>query len=145
MLLSCRVRTTATVRISGYGSPEFTNEVHTSDWRCCHGAGLRTAFTGRSMRDCPAFGQWRLDPANRAALDRSPSTISWELSRNRGAQVGYKPGYAHQQTRARRLAFNSVSANAQAAQFLLPFLRHSSAEFCPTELCASLGRACSGL
>ena len=29
-----------------------------------------------------------------AALDRSPSTVSRELKRNRGAQVGYKPGYA---------------------------------------------------
>jgi hypothetical protein len=37
-----------------------------------------------------------------AALDRSPSTISRELKRNQGAQVGYKPGYAQQQTRARR-------------------------------------------
>jgi IS30 family transposase len=37
-----------------------------------------------------------------AALDRSPSTVSRELKRNRGAQVGYKPGYAQQQTRARR-------------------------------------------
>ena len=37
-----------------------------------------------------------------AALDRSPSTISRELKRNRGQQVGYKPGYAEQQARARR-------------------------------------------
>jgi len=37
-----------------------------------------------------------------ATLDRSPSTISRELKRNQGAQVGYKPGYAQQQTRARR-------------------------------------------
>ena len=37
-----------------------------------------------------------------AALDRSPSTISRELSRNRGRQVGYKPSYAQQQARARR-------------------------------------------
>src|SRR5277367_2878830 len=37
-----------------------------------------------------------------AALDRAPSTVSRELKRNRGAQVGYKPGYADQQTRARR-------------------------------------------
>jgi IS30 family transposase len=35
-------------------------------------------------------------------LDRSPSTISRELKRNRGAKVGYQPVYAHQQTRARR-------------------------------------------
>src|ERR1051325_8390796 len=37
-----------------------------------------------------------------AALDRSPSTISRELNRNRGRQVGYKPSYAQQQARARR-------------------------------------------
>jgi len=36
------------------------------------------------------------------ALDRSPSTISRELKRNRGRQVGYKPSYAQQQARARR-------------------------------------------
>jgi len=37
-----------------------------------------------------------------AALDRSPSTISRELKRNRGARVGYKSSYADRQTRARR-------------------------------------------
>jgi transposase, IS30 family len=37
-----------------------------------------------------------------AALDRPPSTISRELTRNRGAWVGYKPSYAQQQMRARR-------------------------------------------
>jgi transposase, IS30 family len=37
-----------------------------------------------------------------AAMDRSPSTISRELKRNKGAQTGYKPSYAQQQTRARR-------------------------------------------
>src|ERR1700757_1973412 len=37
-----------------------------------------------------------------ATLDRSPSTISRELKRNRGRQVGYKPSYAEQQARARR-------------------------------------------
>jgi transposase, IS30 family len=37
-----------------------------------------------------------------AALDRSASTISRELKRNKGVQVGYKPSYAQQQTRARR-------------------------------------------
>ncbi|HEY5302235.1 MAG TPA: helix-turn-helix domain-containing protein, partial [Acetobacteraceae bacterium] len=37
-----------------------------------------------------------------AALDRSPSTISRELMRNGGAKVGYQPGYAQEQARARR-------------------------------------------
>src|SRR5579883_2778415 len=34
-----------------------------------------------------------------AALDRSPSTISRELQRNR-SKAGYKPAYAHQQSAA---------------------------------------------
>jgi IS30 family transposase len=37
-----------------------------------------------------------------AALDRPPSTVSRELKRNSGAQLGYKPGYAEEQARARR-------------------------------------------
>ena len=39
-----------------------------------------------------------------AALDRAPSTISRELRRNRGREVGYKPGYAQEQAKARRWA-----------------------------------------
>lgn len=38
------------------------------------------------------------------ALDRAPSTIARELRRNRGRHVGYKPGYAQEQTKARRWA-----------------------------------------
>src|ERR1043165_3724864 len=37
-----------------------------------------------------------------AALDRPPSTISRELNRNSGHEVGYKPSYAHEQAKARR-------------------------------------------
>jgi len=37
-----------------------------------------------------------------AALDRPPSTISRELNRNGGREVGYKPSYAHEQAKARR-------------------------------------------
>ena len=36
-----------------------------------------------------------------AALDRSPSTIARELKRN-GSKTAYKPGYAHEQSKARR-------------------------------------------
>jgi len=32
-----------------------------------------------------------------ATLDRAPSTISRELKRNRGRELGYQPGYAQQQ------------------------------------------------
>jgi IS30 family transposase len=37
-----------------------------------------------------------------AALDRPASTISRELRRNSGSRIGYQPGYAQEQTRARR-------------------------------------------
>ena len=37
-----------------------------------------------------------------AAMDRAPSTITRELKRNSGSQVGYQPAYAEQQTRSRR-------------------------------------------
>src|SRR5712691_12139997 len=37
-----------------------------------------------------------------AALDRPPSTISRELKRNSGVQIGYRPAYAQDQARARR-------------------------------------------
>ena len=37
-----------------------------------------------------------------AALDRPPSTISRELKRNAGKQIGYQPAYAQQQANARR-------------------------------------------
>lgn len=37
-----------------------------------------------------------------ADLDRAPSSISRELKRNTGRKVGYKPGYANEQTKARR-------------------------------------------
>jgi transposase, IS30 family len=37
-----------------------------------------------------------------AALDRPASTVSREIKRNRGRQVGYRPDYAEQQAQARR-------------------------------------------
>ena len=39
-----------------------------------------------------------------AAVDRPPSTVSRELKRNSGRHVGYKPGYAQEQAKARRWA-----------------------------------------
>src|SRR6478736_3766471 len=36
-----------------------------------------------------------------AALDRAPSSIAREIKRNAGCKVGYRPAYAHEQTRAR--------------------------------------------
>lgn len=48
-----------------------------------------------------------------AALDRPPSTISRELRRNRGAQAGYRPGYAQQQARARRWKGSRLERDAR--------------------------------
>jgi IS30 family transposase len=38
------------------------------------------------------------------ALDRAPSTVSHQLKRNSGRQLGYRPGHAEEQTRARRFS-----------------------------------------
>src|SRR6476620_7423270 len=37
-----------------------------------------------------------------AALDRAPSSIAREIKRNAGCKVGYRPAYAHEQTRRPR-------------------------------------------
>jgi transposase, IS30 family len=54
----------------------------------CRIASLREQ--GRSIRQIAA------------ALGRAPSTITREIERNAGRRVGYRPTYAHEQTRARR-------------------------------------------
>ena len=46
-----------------------------------------------------------------AALDRAASTISRELRRNRGREVGYKPSYAQEQAKARRCG-RALASNA---------------------------------
>ena len=51
-----------------------------------------------------------------AALDRSASTVSRELRRNRGTKVGYKPAYAHQQARARRWSGSRLARQAGPAK-----------------------------
>jgi len=53
------------------------------------------------------------------ALDRSPSSISREVKRNRGLQVGYKPAYAQQQTAARRWKGSRLERNAELRQLVL--------------------------
>ncbi len=48
-----------------------------------------------------------------AAVDRPPSTISRELRRNHGIQIGYRPGYAHEQARARRWSGSRLERDAE--------------------------------
>ncbi len=47
-----------------------------------------------------------------AALDRAPSTVARELTRNRGARLDYQPAYADQQARARRWSGSRLQRDA---------------------------------
>ena len=58
-----------------------------------------------------------------AALDRSPSSISRELRRNRGVQVGYKPTYAQEQAAARRWKGSRLERNAELRELVLDRLK----------------------
>lgn len=58
-----------------------------------------------------------------AALDRSPSSVSRELKRNHGAQVGYKPAYAQQQAAARRWKGSRLERNAELRGLVLGCLQ----------------------
>jgi transposase, IS30 family len=58
-----------------------------------------------------------------AALDRAPSTIARELRRNRGGQVGYKPNYAEEQTKARRWVGSRLEREADLRRAVLERLR----------------------
>ena len=57
------------------------------------------------------------------ALDRAPSTVSRELKRNSGAQVGYRPGYADEQARARRWTGSRLERDAGRRGLMLGQLR----------------------
>ena len=72
-----------------------------------------------------------------AALDRSPSSVSRELKRNHGAQVGYKPGYAHEQTAARRWNGSRLERNAKLRDLVLGGLRRG---WSPEQVAGWLGR-----
>jgi IS30 family transposase len=72
-----------------------------------------------------------------AALDRPPSTISRELNRNRGVQVGYKPSYAQQQTRARRWNGSRLERDASLRREVLAGL---SRGWSPEQVAGRLAR-----
>lgn len=58
-----------------------------------------------------------------AALDRSPSTISRELRRNKSRQSGYRPGYAEQQSRARRWTGSKLDRDSHLRDKVLSCLK----------------------
>jgi IS30 family transposase len=72
-----------------------------------------------------------------AALDRAPSSISRELNRNSGAQVGYKPAYAAEQARARRWKGSRLDRDAELRGFVLELLK---AGWSPEQIAGRLKR-----
>ena len=54
-----------------------------------------------------------------ASLDRAPSSVARELKRNSGVQVGYKPAYAQQQTKARRWSGSKLDRQPQLRELVL--------------------------
>jgi len=72
-----------------------------------------------------------------AALDRPPSTISRELRRNGGKQVGYKPSYAHQQAKARRWTGSRLDRDADLRRLVLDRLERG---WSPEQIAGRLDR-----
>jgi hypothetical protein len=72
-----------------------------------------------------------------AALDRSPSTISRELNRNAGRQVGYRAIYAQQQARARRWKGSRLERDPDLRQQVLDGLKKG---WSPEQVCGWLQR-----
>lgn len=74
-----------------------------------------------------------------AALDRTASSISRELKRNGGRQVGYKPVYAHEQAAARRWRGSRLDRDAALRERVLGQLQ---AGWSPEQVaCCSRGGA----
>ncbi|MGY3405513.1 hypothetical protein ACVWZV_001626 [Bradyrhizobium sp. GM5.1] len=124
----------------GNGSPEFTNEVQHFHLEVLPWGGLTNSSPLTIDARLPAFplsanggsvGQIA------AALDRPPSTISRELRRNRGRQVGYKPSYAQQQTRARRWKGSRLERDASLRREVLAGL---SRGWSPEQVAGRLAR-----
>ena len=58
-----------------------------------------------------------------SALDRAPSTIARELSRNSGRKLGYQPAYADQQARARRWSGSRLEREPGLREAVLDHLK----------------------
>ena len=71
------------------------------------------------------------------ALDRSPSSISRELKRNHGRQVGYKPAYAEEQATARRWKGSRLERDAELRELVLNCLGHG---WSPEQIAGRLAR-----
>jgi len=72
-----------------------------------------------------------------ADMDRSPSTIARELKRNVGRQIGYKPAYAQDRTKARRWKGSRLERDPALADEVLGCLKKG---WSPEQTCAWLAR-----
>jgi len=72
-----------------------------------------------------------------SALDRSPSTVSRELKRNSGRQVGYQPAYAQAQTKGRRWKGARLERDAALRAQVLEGLGRG---WSPEQVCGFLAR-----
>jgi transposase, IS30 family len=72
-----------------------------------------------------------------AALDRSPSSIAREVKRNGGAKLGYKPGYANDQARARRWRGSKLLRHPELQALVLERLRRG---WSPQQIAGRLAR-----
>jgi len=72
-----------------------------------------------------------------ADMDRSPSTIARELKRNVGRQIGYKPAYAQDRTKARRWKGSRLERDPVLADEVLGCLKKG---WSPEQTCAWLAR-----
>ena len=72
-----------------------------------------------------------------SALDRTPSTISREVRRNRGRRLGYKPGYAQEQAKARRWVGSRLERDPGLRRTVLEHLAHG---WSPEQVAGRLAR-----
>src|SRR4029453_16134542 len=72
-----------------------------------------------------------------AALDRAPSTIAREIKRNTGRKVGYRPPYAHEQTRARRWKGSKLERDESLRSAVLERLKQG---WSPEQIAGRLAR-----
>ena len=89
----------------------------------------RLSSSGSSMRQIAA------------ALDRAPSTIAREIRRNRSRQSGYRPGYANEQSRARRWTGSKLDRCPELREMVMTGLAKGlSPELVAGRLAVALGQ-----
>src|SRR3954466_10799263 len=89
------------------------------------------------MRDCPPFGQWRLGRANRGSFGSAAIHDLSGAEAEPWQQVGYKPSYAQQQTRARRWKGSRLERDASLRREVLAGL---SRGWSPEQVAGRLAR-----